>query len=125
MDCAKSQPQSSQLAEPLWTDPDQKSGISMHERISALKKKCRWEMNGRTLSQILTIEDKASIVPNPQQVRVDLVCQFVVVLKIRNFSGNEEVRTGSDKSRLDVGQERIVKLVNICHVFMRIFVLCS
>ena len=82
-------------------------------------------MNGRTLSQILTIEDKASIVPNPQQVRVDLVCQFVVVLKIRNSSGNEEVRTGSDKSRLDVGQERIVKLVNICHVFMRIFVLCS
>ena len=27
-------PQSSQLAEPLWTDPGVKSGISMHEIIS-------------------------------------------------------------------------------------------
>ena len=32
-------PQSSQLAEPLWTDPDLKSGISVHEIVSTLKKK--------------------------------------------------------------------------------------
>ena len=31
--------QSSQLAEPLWTDPGLKSGISVHELISTLKKK--------------------------------------------------------------------------------------
>ena len=31
-------PQSSQLAEPLWTDPDVKSGISVGEIISALRK---------------------------------------------------------------------------------------
>ena len=31
--------QSSQLAEPLWTDPDRKSGISLRELISTLKKK--------------------------------------------------------------------------------------
>ena len=31
--------QSSQLAEPLWTDPGQKSGISVCELISTLKKK--------------------------------------------------------------------------------------
>ena len=33
------QPQSSQLTEPLWTDPGIKSGISMRELISTLKKK--------------------------------------------------------------------------------------
>ena len=31
--------QSSQLAEPLWTDPGLKSGISLHELISTVKKK--------------------------------------------------------------------------------------
>ena len=33
--------QSSQLAEPLWTGPSQKSGISVCELISTLKKKKR------------------------------------------------------------------------------------
>ena len=33
------QPQSSQLAKPLWTDPRINSGISVRELISALKKK--------------------------------------------------------------------------------------
>ena len=46
--------QSSQLAEPLWTDPDQKSEINVRELISTLKKKKkkerRQEINGRTLS---------------------------------------------------------------------------
>ena len=32
-------PQSSQLAEPLWTDPCLESGIVVRELISALKKK--------------------------------------------------------------------------------------
>ena len=32
-------PQSSQLAEPLWTDPGIKSGTSVRELISTLKKK--------------------------------------------------------------------------------------
>ena len=35
------QPQSSQLAEPLWTDPGRKNGISVHELISTLKKKAQ------------------------------------------------------------------------------------
>ena len=46
--------QSSQLAEPLWTDPGIKSGTSVHELISASNKqtKKRWQgMNGRTFSQ--------------------------------------------------------------------------
>ena len=46
--------QSSQLAEPLWTDPGIKSGISVRELISSLKKKKkrRRGMNGRTFSRI-------------------------------------------------------------------------
>ena len=33
------QSQSSQLAEPLWTDPGLKSGIGLHKLISSFKKK--------------------------------------------------------------------------------------
>ena len=47
-------PQSSQLAEPLWTDPGLKSGVSVRELISTSKKKKkkrRRGMNGRTFSQ--------------------------------------------------------------------------
>ena len=51
-------PQLSQLAEPLWTDPGLKSGISVRELISTKaiqnkkrKKKRRWGMNGQTFSQ--------------------------------------------------------------------------
>ena len=44
-------PQSSQLAEPLWTDPGIKSGISVHDLISTLKKKKA--QAGNELSNIL------------------------------------------------------------------------
>ena len=64
------QPQSSQLAEPLWTDPGLKSGISLHELISISEKnnnkngqtnkKRRRGMNGLTFSQILANEEKAT-----------------------------------------------------------------
>ena len=45
--------QSSQLAEPLWTDPGLMSGISLHNLISTLKKKerCTWGMNYWTFSK--------------------------------------------------------------------------
>ena len=47
------QPQSSQLAEPLWTNPCAKSGISVRKLISTFKKKRRLcqGMNVRTFSQ--------------------------------------------------------------------------
>ena len=46
-------PESSQLAQPLWTDPDLKNGISVRELISALKKKNnrRRGINSPTFSQ--------------------------------------------------------------------------
>ena len=50
-------PQSFQLAEPLWTDPGKKSGISVLKLISTSKKKekkeekrCRWGVNGKKFS---------------------------------------------------------------------------
>ena len=47
--------QSSQLAEPLWTDPGLKSGIGLHELVSTLKKKRKKKrrrgMNCRTFSK--------------------------------------------------------------------------
>ena len=43
---------SSQLADPLWTDPGITSGISVRELISTEKKKKRWRgTNGRTFSR--------------------------------------------------------------------------
>ena len=44
-------PQSSQLTEPLWTDPGLKSGNCVRQLISTLKKKRRRGMNSRTFSQ--------------------------------------------------------------------------
>ena len=45
--------QSSQLAEPLWTDPGLKSGISVCELISTKKKKKKKAQAGNELSNIL------------------------------------------------------------------------
>ena len=54
--CQGTRPQSSQLAEPLWTDPGIKNEISVHELISTKKKWECWEggsqgVNGQRLSQ--------------------------------------------------------------------------
>ena len=49
--------QSSQLAEPLWTDPGLKSGISLRELISTLNKKIVEHS-----PKILAREEKATIV---------------------------------------------------------------
>ena len=49
-------PQSSQLVEPLWTDPGLKSGVSVHELISTLRRRKKAQA-GRELSNNL---------PNPR-----------------------------------------------------------
>ena len=65
------QPQSSQLVEPLWTDPGLKSGISVRELISTLKKKKeekrkgRRGLIGRTFSQTLASDEKATAITSP------------------------------------------------------------
>ena len=66
------QPKSSQLAEPLWTDPGLRSGISVCDLISTLKKKIKKERNerkkaqaGNELSTILPKSSHARKKPRP------------------------------------------------------------
>ena len=56
------QSQSSQLAEPLWTDPGLASGISVRELISTIKKKAQAE---NELSNILPKSSHARKKPPP------------------------------------------------------------
>ena len=56
-------PQSSQLAEPLWTGPGLKSGISVRELISTLQNKQKSAGGERTVAhspKILAHEEKAT-----------------------------------------------------------------
>ena len=56
-------PQSSQLTEPLWTDPGIKSGISVHELIPTLEKKKTAQVGNKMVQhspKILTSEEKAT-----------------------------------------------------------------
>ena len=52
-------PQSSQLAEPLWTDPGLKSGISVQKLICTSKAENEWS---NILPKILASEEKAIII---------------------------------------------------------------
>ena len=52
--------QSSQVAEPLWTDPRLKSA-SARDLISTLKKKCKWGMIVEHPPKILAGEGKATM----------------------------------------------------------------
>ena len=70
-------PQSSQLAEPLWTDPDIKSGISVHELISTSKTKTEKRRRGMMAEhsiKILASEEKKKtlILKTTRQKRVAL-----------------------------------------------------
>ena len=53
-------PQSSQLAEPLWTDPGLKRGISVRELISTSKKKKKKEKKAQAGKEYLNILPKSS-----------------------------------------------------------------
>ena len=59
------QPQSSQLAKPLWTDPGLTSGISVRELISTKKKKRKKAQAGNELSNILGESSHARKKPPP------------------------------------------------------------
>ena len=54
--------QSSQLAEPLWTDPGLKSGISVRKLISTLKKSAGRERIVEHSPKILAGEEKATTI---------------------------------------------------------------
>ena len=59
------QPQSSQLAEPLWTDPNLKTGINVRELISTLKKKRKKMQAWNESSNILPKSSQARKEPLP------------------------------------------------------------
>ena len=70
-------PQSSQLAEPLWTDPDLKSGISVRELISTLKKKKKnagGDLIVENSPKILTREEKATKIQLPEMTGSRVAC---------------------------------------------------
>ena len=68
-----SRPQSSQLAESLWTDPSLKSGISVHELISTLKKKEKKTQAGNEWSNILSKSSQGRREPSPPQRKINLL----------------------------------------------------
>ena len=74
-------PQLSQLTEPLWTNPGEKSGISVH-KLSPKKKKCRQGMNGRTFPQKPPSEERAttSFIRGPLQYECVTVCTWAISL---------------------------------------------
>ena len=57
--------QSSQLAEPLWTDPYVKSGISLRELIPTIKKKQKNSQAGNELSNVFPKSSHARKKPPP------------------------------------------------------------
>ena len=59
------QPQSSQLTEPLLTDPGLKSGISLHKLISALKKERKKAQAGNGWLNILPKSSQMRKTPPP------------------------------------------------------------
>ena len=71
---------SSQLAEPLWTNLGIKSGISVRELISTLKKKCRGERIVKHSPKILVSEEKAATTTTTYQ-SVNVIC-----LKLYTFA---------------------------------------
>ena len=64
-------PQSSQLAEPLWTDPGIMSGISVSELVSTSKKKKKKTQAGKEWSiivpKIFASEEKVTQIPSLNQ----------------------------------------------------------
>ena len=68
--------QSCKLAKPPWTDPGLKSGISVHELISTVKKKKTAQMENE-LSNILPESLQARKKPSPPK-------QFSLMLKIHH-----------------------------------------
>ena len=77
------QPQSSQLAEPLWPDPGIKFGISVRELISTSKhqqKSAGGGMNGRTFSPKASQEREKPPPPSP----LDFETSVLVTISARH-----------------------------------------
>ena len=71
--------QSLQLAKPLWTDPGQKSGISVRELISTFKKKAQ---EGNELSNILPKSSHTRKKPPQPPTIIYLLCILFFVFML-------------------------------------------
>ena len=80
---------SSQLAEPLWTDPGLKNGISVREPISTLKKIIKKAQARNELSNILPKSSHTRKKPLP------LVVVVIIIIIIMAISGAPSGRTQS------------------------------
>ena len=69
-------PQSSQLAEPLWTDPVTKSGITVRELISTLKKKKKAQTGNEWLYILPKSSQARKMPPVPFYVSKSLTASF-------------------------------------------------
>ena len=96
--------QSSQLAEPLWSDPDIKSGISMCELIPTAKKKKKKAHAGNEWSNILPRSSQAKKKPLPllkrkvRLSRTNLVLranQLTILFLYRNSSHTVREKNGT------------------------------
>ena len=74
-------PQSSELAESLWTDLGLKSGINVNELISTLKKQCSRGMNGRTFSQNTRKRGKRPL-KSLLKEKIHFCCSVVLRMKL-------------------------------------------
>ena len=63
-------PQSYQLAEPLWTDPGSKSGISERELISTLKKETKKKK--RSVGGELIVKHSPKILASEGKVTINV-----------------------------------------------------
>ena len=91
-------PCSSQLAEPLWTDPGIKSGISVCELISTRKKRKEKKrsrgLNGRTFSGLMASEEKAT-----NKTRSFQICMIITLLGVYLVIGGFMTLTLSEGHR--------------------------
>ena len=122
-------PQSSQLAEPLWTDPGVNSGISLCELISTKKKKVQ---AGNEWSNIVPKDSQAKKKPPIIRVTHPIVQVFVLTFSPRvvNATSEEDVFAGlcvpfqEDNSSLEVLFLRCCRQQNtLVHSFQLIDIL--
>ena len=90
--------QSPQLVEPLWTDPGLKSGISLRELISTLKKNNKKAQAGNELSNILPKSSLTSKTPLPLYVRAWLL-QVSIKSESGGHSGMRAMRVSRENEK--------------------------
>ena len=99
------QPQSSLLAEPLWTDPGIKCGIRVHKLISNLKKKkCGGGGGGERMVEFLPKSSQARkrLPPPPFNVQTQVCCSATLTLHWPTFCPTSWITNCPTSSSVDL-----------------------